>query len=202
MGVSASSKFKVTLDKCVDGDTARFVIDGEVKTVRFLAINAPEIAHGGSEAEAYGDEASKYTCDALNNAKSIKLQYDPKSDITDKYDRVLAWVFIDNELLQEKLIRNGLAQVKYVYDDYLYVSDLQALEIKAQEEKIGMWSDNVDESYSIADSILNIISGEFSDHDLLVYSFGILAIIVVSIFCKGASKRKAIKKIKKYANIK
>lgn len=182
---AASNRFKVTLSKCVDGDTAKFVVNGEVKTVRFLSINTPEIAHDDQEAEPYGNEASKFTCDALTTAKSIKLQYDPKSDEVDKYGRLLAWIFVDNELLQEKLVKDGLAEVKYVYDDYLYTSNLQALEIAAQENKVGMWSDsfviNCDDNYD--DILFNII----------VSICSLIFIAIVSIFCKIKKKFKLLK---------
>ena len=138
----ASDKFKVRLDKCIDGDTAKFFINGESKTVRFLSINAPEIAHDNVQAEPYGDEASEYACKALKSAKTIKLEYDPKSDKVDKYDRVLAWVFVDGELLQKKLVSEGLAEVKYVYDDYQYSNDLKSFENVAKESKLGIWSDD------------------------------------------------------------
>ena len=147
--IYASNKFKVTLESCIDGDTAKFNIKGEVKTVRFLSIDTPEIEHDEVEAQPYGNEAKKYTCNLLKQASIIKLQYDTKSDSTDKYGRVLAWVFVDDDLLQAKLVENGLAQVKYVYDDYMYSSDLQALEESAKEREVGIWSssdDNFDHS--------------------------------------------------------
>lgn len=140
--VSASNKFKVTLDSCIDGDTARFVIKGEVRTVRFLSINAPEIAHDEVVAEPYGYEASDFTCNMLTNASTIKLQYDSKSDKEDKYGRVLAWVFVDDELLQEKLVSEGFAEVRYVYDDYMFSSKLKEFEKKAKDNKKGMWADS------------------------------------------------------------
>lgn len=138
---AANNKFKVTLDSCIDGDTARFNIKGEVKTVRFLSIDAPEIAHDDVPADFYGDEASTFTCKALTNASIIKLQYDPKSDQVDKYDRVLAWVFVDDELLQEKLVRGGYARVRYVYDNYLYSDDLKKIQKDAKQKKVGIWKD-------------------------------------------------------------
>ena len=85
--VDASSKFRVTLDKCIDGDTARFFINGESKTVRFLSINAPEIAHDDVLDEFYGNESSEFTCKLLSRASVIKLQYDPKSDKVDKVEK-------------------------------------------------------------------------------------------------------------------
>lgn len=144
--IHASSKFKVTLDKCIDGDTARFNIKGEVKTVRFLSINAPEIDHDNVVAEPFGYEAGDYTCNLLKKASVIKLQYDTKSDKEDKYGRVLAWVFVDDVLLQEKLVSEGLAEVKYVYDDYLYSSDLKEVERIAKSSHKGMWGNLVHNS--------------------------------------------------------
>lgn len=159
--VSASQKFKVTLDKCIDGDTARFFIKGESRTVRFLSINAPEIAHDDVLEEFYGDEASSYVCGRLKEASVIKLQYDPKSDIVDKYDRVLAWIFVDDVLLQSDLVRNGYAEVKYVYDDYLYSNDLKDLEVLAREEHLGMWSIDKEETTDYSNYIYFIIGCVF-----------------------------------------
>ena len=163
--VHASSKFKVSLDKCIDGDTAKFVIDGEVKTVRFLSIDAPEIAHDDMDAEFYGEEARRYVCNRLKKAYSIKLQYDPKSEKVDKYNRVLAWVFVDDTLLQEDLVRNGYAEVKYVYDDYLYSSNLKNLEALAKDHNLGMWG-TVSNSYD--NNYLYVILGSIF---LFVYAF-------------------------------
>ena len=193
---AANSKFKVKLDKCVDGDTAKFVINDEVKTVRFLSINTPEIKHGSTEAEAFGDEASDFTCSALKAARSIKLQYDPKSDQTDKYGRVLAWVFVDDDLLQEKLITEGLAEIKYVYADYLYTDSLKTLEEVAKEAHKGIWSIVDDASDSINDS------GIMSRKEFIIAIAGIIAIVIVCIFGKTASgKKKAIKEIRKISGI-
>ena len=190
--VFGASKFKVKLEKCVDGDTAKFIIDNEVKTVRFLSIDTPEIKHGANEAEAYGEEAKEYTCNALKSAKSIKLQYDPKSDKTDKYDRVLAWVFVDDELLQEKLIREGLAEVKYVKGDYLYTDNLKSLQMSAEASHKGIWS--------VVDSVSE--SGIISNKELFIAVISIVAIVLVCIFGKSSSnKKKAIKEIRKISGI-
>lgn len=131
--------------KCVDGDTADLIIDGDVKKVRFLAIDTPETKHPSKGKEPYGPEASKYTCDALKKADKINLEYEKEK--TDKYDRVLAWVFVDGELLQGKLVRQGLAKVAYLYDDYKYTEKLQKLESEAKSDKLNIWSD-YEEDYS------------------------------------------------------
>lgn len=131
-----AEKLKVKLDKCVDGDTAWFILNDEAIKTRFLAINSPEAT---SEIEPYGKEASEFTCNMLKNANKIQIEYDPNSDEKDKYDRHLVWVFVDDKLLQDEIIKNGLADVDYIYGDYLYTSTLKISLSKAKMNNIGMW---------------------------------------------------------------
>ena len=178
-GVNASNKFSVKLDKCIDGDTARFFINGESKTVRFLSINAPEIQHDDVLEEFYGKESSEYVCKVLNRSSKIKLQYDPKSDKVDKYDRVLAWVFVDDKLLQSELVSKGYARVKYVYDDYLYSNDLKEMESIAKEKRLGMWSNVSNKSGSNIPSL----------HDFIIYSIFAVILLFISLIKKLFSKK-------------
>lgn len=122
--------------KVIDGDTAYFKINDEEVKCRFLAIDTPELTSN----DPYAKEATELTLNALENAKSIKLGIDLKSDEYDKYERMLVWVFVDNVLLQEELVSNGLAKVRYVYDDYKYADKLYKLEEKARANKVGVWS--------------------------------------------------------------
>lgn len=140
--VDYNKKYEVTLNKCVDGDTAKFTLEnGEVYSTRFLAIDTPETVHPTKGVEPYGKEASEYTCNKLTNAKKIELEYDKAAGQKDKYDRLLAWVYVDGSLLQVNLIREGLAEVAYLYGDYKYVSLLQDEETIAKINKVGKWSE-------------------------------------------------------------
>lgn len=129
----------VVFNKCVDGDTARFMRGTTEIKARFLAIDTPETVHPSKDVEAFGKEASDYTCERLKNAKKIVLEYDPKSDEKDKYDRYLVWVYVDDVLLQNELIEMGYAKVAYLYGDYLYTDKLKDSEEKAKNEKTGLW---------------------------------------------------------------
>ena len=60
--INASEKIKVTLDRCVDGDTAVFKVKKESKKTRFLGVNTPESVKENSPVEPYGKQASNYTC--------------------------------------------------------------------------------------------------------------------------------------------
>ena len=129
----------VTLVRTVDGDTAVFLVDGKEEKIRFLAIDTPETVKENTKVEEYGVEASNYTKQLLNSAKKIKLEYEKENDY-DNYDRLLAWVFVDGKLLQEKLIEKGLAKVAYIYGDYKYTDLLYETQNKAKKNKIGIWN--------------------------------------------------------------
>lgn len=136
----------VKLSKCVDGDTIK-VIDNKKKTytVRFLAIDTPELSHSNKEVEEYAKKARDYTCDLLEKADKITLEFDKNSDKEDKYERLLAYVYADNIMVQKKLLEKGYAKVAYLYDDYTYTEDLKKIEDKAKNSKVGIWKNNINE---------------------------------------------------------
>ena len=146
--VFASGREEVTLSKCVDGDTAKFIINNKEETVRFLAVDTPETKHPTKGEEPYGKEASDYTCNRLKEGNKIELEYDDNSTKTDKYNRYLAWVFVDDNLLQAELVKNGLAEVAYLYGDYKYTDLLKDYEQTAIATKVGMHSDTDTSSYT------------------------------------------------------
>ena len=144
-----ADKIEVTYKKCVDGDTAWLTMNGEDIKVRFIAINAPELEHEEKEAEYYSEEAKDYVCTKLERAEKIELEFDPKADMQDKYERYIAWIFVDNKLLQNDIIKNGYAKVDYVYDEYKYIDKLYKSENVAKKKNLGIWRDyiNKDTNY-------------------------------------------------------
>ena len=137
---------EVEFNKCVDGDTFKITLNDEVKSVRMLAIDTPESVHPTKKVEAYGIESSKYTCELLTNASKIELEYDNNSDKTDKYGRILAWVFVDDELLQDILIKKGYAEVAYLYGNYKYTDLLKDHEEVAKSQELGIWSNETNDN--------------------------------------------------------
>lgn len=133
---NVEAKEIVTLNKCVDGDTAWFNFNNEVIKARFLAIDTPESTN---TIEAYGKEASEFTCNLLTNSNKIEIEYDENSDQKDKYERHLVWVFVDDLLLQDLIIKEGLAEVDYIYGDYKYTNILESSQLIAKNNKIGIW---------------------------------------------------------------
>ena len=141
--ITVYAKEEVSLVKCVDGDTAIFKINNKEEKVRFLAIDTPEIT---TNVEFYGNEAKEYTCNRLTNATKIELEYDPKAS-KDKYDRLLAWIYVDNILLQKEIVEKGYGNVAYVYDKYMYINELCDLQESAFNNKIGIWKERKEIGY-------------------------------------------------------
>jgi micrococcal nuclease len=136
-----AKKEEVKLSKCIDGDTITVIINKEERKVRFLAVDAPEIDTN----EAYSNEAKEFTCNILTNAKKIYLEYDKNSDKEDKYERILAWVWADDTLVQKELVKEGYAKIAYLYGDYKYTSELSKFESIAKENKSNIWGDYKEE---------------------------------------------------------
>ena len=139
--VVTEAKDKVKLSKCVDGDTARFILNDKEIKVRFLGINAPEIASSTKEAEPYADKAKDYVCNKLKKAEKIELEYEPNTDKQDKYDRYLAYIFVDGKLLEEEILKKGYAEVKYANKDFKYYETMIKAEEKAKKNKVGIYSE-------------------------------------------------------------
>ena len=122
--------------RAVDGDTAKLSVKGTTYTFRFLAIDTPETVKPNTPPAFMGKKASNYTKSTLAKAKKIEIQYD--GNRTDKYGRKLAWIFVDGQLLQNKLVKKGYARVYYVYGKYKYTNKLRASEKVAKRKKLGV----------------------------------------------------------------
>lgn len=149
---STTKKTKVSLVECIDGDTARFNEDGNIYTYRFLGINTPEVKDNPEE---YGVEASSFTCNKLMSTDNIYISYEKTSTHTDKYDRHLVWVYVDNDLLQKLLLEKGYAKVQYVYTKLTYLDKLYKAENIAKDKKIGIFKNYKEEQYN--DNIYTVI---------------------------------------------
>ena len=149
--VYASERLKASLKTCIDGDTVVLVSKKKEIKVRFLAIDTPELSSDNEEEKYYANKAKEFTCNKLKNASNIEIEYDEKSNKTDKYGRELVWIFYDNKLLQNELIKKCYAKRDYVYGDYEYLDKREKSEEKAKEKKVGIYGSNntkfADESF-------------------------------------------------------
>jgi len=132
--VKTNKRIEVKLNNCVDGDTVWLENDGKRKKYRLLGIDSPEIKN------EYGEESSVYLCNILKKANKIEIEYDKVGKTVDNYNRELVWVFVDDELVQKKLLSVGLSKIKYIYATYEYLELLYDEENIAKNNKYGIWS--------------------------------------------------------------
>lgn len=127
---------KVT--KVVDGDTIDVEIDlgfsiSFSSRVRLAGIDTPESRTTNKEEKVLGLEVKKKLGDLINNAKSIVIRTE-KMDSTEKYGRILGWLYLDGESLSvnEALVAGGYA---WGYLGDTKVKDFEALKKKRAEAK-------------------------------------------------------------------
>lgn len=130
--------------KVVDGDTfdVEKNTDGKIEKykVRLLGINTPESVDPRRTVECFGLESSKYVKDNFLG-DLVKLETDDSQSKYDKYNRLLAYVYLsDGQMINRKLIADGYAY-EYTYDKaYKYQKDFKDLQRFAKSENRGLWS--------------------------------------------------------------
>lgn len=142
--VTNGNRFSAKVTKVTDGDTIAISYTdpktGSVRkdTVRILNIDTPEV-HGSQAVQEFGPEASDFAKELLSN-KTIEIEVSAKDNPYDKYDRLLAYVFIDGKLYQELIVKEGFARIAYVYQpDTKYMDQLEEAENHAKENNLGIW---------------------------------------------------------------
>lgn len=125
---------RVKVIQVVDGDTIK--IEGRMK-VRYIGINTPETVDFNKPVECYGQEASNKNKE-LVSGKTVELEKDVSE--TDKYGRLLRYVWLGDTLINEYLVREGYAQVSTYPPDVKYQDIFLEAQRLAREEGKGLWS--------------------------------------------------------------
>jgi micrococcal nuclease len=128
--------------KVVDGDTFDVEVDGQTKRIRVIGINTPEVVDPRKTVECFGKEASEKAKSILLG-KKVNLERDPTQGDTDKYGRLLRYVFLeDGTDFGLLMIKQGYAY-EYTYNfPYKYQNEYKKAQKQAEELKIGLWADN------------------------------------------------------------
>ncbi len=126
--------------KVVDGDTLSVSIDGHSTTLRLIGINTPETVDPRKPVECFGKEASN-RAKALLSGKKVSIELDPSQGNRDKYDRILAYVFLEDGTNFNKLmIQEGYAY-EYTYDKpYKYQQEFKLAQANAKNAGVGLWA--------------------------------------------------------------
>ena len=127
---------KVT--KIVDGDTIDVDIDlgfdiSFSSRVRLAGIDTPESRTADKMEKALGLEAKEYLKKSIDAAKTVVIKTE-KMDSSEKYGRILGWVFLDGSetSVNQKMIDDGHA---WGYMGETKVKDFEALAKKRAKKK-------------------------------------------------------------------
>ena len=120
----------------VDGDTIHVLIDGVEYRLRYIGIDTPETNHPTLGVQPFGPEASQANSE-LVEGKTVWLEKDVSE--TDRYGRLLRYVYVDDLMVNEELLRRGLARVATFPPDVKYVDRFLDIQRAAQEGGLGLW---------------------------------------------------------------
>ncbi len=117
----------------VDGDTIRL---GSGKYVRLIQIDTPE--HQGDE--CYAIESQNALANLLNRKGKVRFVTDPELDQTDRYGRLLRYIFVGKRNINLEMVKIGAA-APYFYrsERGQYADQLLEAAKNAQAAGIGLW---------------------------------------------------------------
>ena len=118
----------VRVIRVIDGDT--ITIEGGYR-VRYIGIDTPELL------EDFGQEAWQANCE-LVEGKVVRLERDMSE--TDKYGRLLRYVYVDDIFVNADLVKQGMAEAKAYPPGIKYQDYLEDLEQEARRADRGMWT--------------------------------------------------------------
>jgi micrococcal nuclease len=149
----SNQRTEVQVERPVDGDTVRVIIEGRAESVRIQAVDTEESRAGGDKPQTpWGKAAATFAAGLFVPGRTITLDLDEPAGATpvdlslaryrDNYGRLLALIFIDDLDYQARLIEAGYSpyfpkygnvRTKALHDRYL------AAERRAQASRIGVW---------------------------------------------------------------
>jgi micrococcal nuclease len=133
----------------VDGDTIHVQLGGRVEKVRYIGVDAPEIAAGSRatggqrhrlsvfpHTPAAGDAARRINLD-LVGSRSVRLELDRRR--RDEHHRLLAYVWVGDTMINAEMVKRGYAQVMSIPPDFRHRALFAKLQDEARAAGRGLW---------------------------------------------------------------
>jgi micrococcal nuclease len=147
-----------------DGDTIRVTIDGQEFRVRYIGIDTPETNDPLRGVECYGPESTVRN-KQLVEGKTVGLEADVSN--VDEHGRLLRYVWLNGEMVNTTLVREGFAQAVAYPPDTKHQDLLEGAEGEARAARLGVWSDSCAETPAATLPAVSVGAGqcEFSGTD-------------------------------------
>jgi micrococcal nuclease len=124
--------------RVIDGDTIQVLVGDRVETIRYIGINAPEIHHPTRGREPYR-KAARWANEALVVGRAVQLVLDVQP--RDRDGRLLAYVYVNGQLVNAELVRRGYAEVSTYPPNVRHYAEFVELQRQARSTKQGLWGD-------------------------------------------------------------
>lgn len=129
-----------TVTKIIDGDTIQ-ISNGQ--TVRYIGIDAAETSGSQGGTACFAKEASLKNKE-LVEGKVVALEKDVSE--TDKYGRLLRYVYVGDTFVNDYLVRQGYAHAWAYPPDVQYQQQFSDAQREARENNRGLWGTCVSRS--------------------------------------------------------
>jgi micrococcal nuclease len=126
------------VERVVDGDTL-VLNDGRAR-IRLQGVDTPETVKEHSPVEPWGPDASAFTKAFIADAGG-KVRIEIDGEPLDQHGRYLGFLWHGERMLNEELVRNGLARATLQYDfSERKKGVLRRAQREARRAHLGMWS--------------------------------------------------------------
>ena len=132
-----------TLLKVIDWDTLKVKNNNEEINIRMIGLDAPEKSTTRYwYTECFWNEATNHLNEILSWITTIQVEQDPTQWETDKYWRLLWYVFFSWNNINQKMIEDGY-WFEYTYNlPYKYQKEFKKAEKSARLNKLWLWDKN------------------------------------------------------------
>lgn len=146
------SEEKAVYIKNIDGDTITVLYNDVTKNVRLIGVDTPESKKNKKAKEdalkqkkkieqivAQGKESSLFMSKLIKKGDFVYLEFDKQK--TDKYNRLLAYVYSNNTMINSTLIKEGYAYPMTIKPNIKYAKQFKAEHLEAVKNKKGLYDE-------------------------------------------------------------
>lgn len=123
--------------KVIDGDTIEVEVDGQRERVRYIGVDTPERDDPREVVRRLAARATEAN-EALVGGRRVRLELDVERR---RYGRLLAYVWVGDTLVNERLLRGGHAQTFTVPPNVRYAERFLEAQRTARAERRGLWGE-------------------------------------------------------------
>jgi micrococcal nuclease len=134
---SPAKRAQAQVVEVVDGDTARVTIAGREESVRYIGIDTPESVIPGERPECFGKAAALLNRELVEDER-VTLVFGRER--RDRYDRLLAYVYVGERLINAEIVRRGYARTLAIAPNTDFADRFARLQQEAANAGRGLWA--------------------------------------------------------------